>query len=340
MILGLLNAAMACGAMLRESCKVLGIDPSAVQRWRGRPGGADRRAGPKVAPKNKLSDAERSEIIEIATSPEFRDLPPSQIVPRLADRGRYVASESTFYRELHGADLLHHRECSRAPMKRHRPRELRATGPNQVWSWDITYLRGPTRGAYFYLYLCVDVWSRKIVGWVIELSESAEHSSTFLAATCEREGVKPGKLVIHSDNGGPMKGATLLATLIALGVETSFSRPSVSNDNPFSEALYRTLKSRPEFPKDAFETIAAARAWTETFVRWYNEEHHHSAIRFVTPMERHDGLEKAILAARDVVYARAKKRHPSRWSMSTRNWEPIAEVVLNPAPANEAERAA
>jgi putative transposase len=330
MILRLLAEALEDGADQGEACEILGVNETTVQRWRKQSGGTDRRAGPNRAPKNKLKPAEYREVRAIVTSPEFRDLAPSQIVPRLADRGIYIASESTIYRILRKEAMQHHRGTTRPPRKRHRPGEQRATGPNQVWSWDITYLRSPIKGMFFYLYVAVDVWSRKIVGWTIEMSESPEYSSRFLAAACEREGVEPGTLVIHSDNGGPMKGATLLATLQALGVAQSFSRPSVSNDNPFSESNFSTMKRRPVFPDGPFKSIEDARAWMPAFVRWYNTEHRHSGIRFVTPEERHSGREAALLEQRKVVYAKARAAHPERWARSTRTWDPIAEVILNP----------
>lgn len=331
MILKLLGKAIKDGAEQSEACDILGLNETTVQRWRKQPGGGDRRAGPIQAPKNKLTPAEYREVRAIVTSPEFRDLAPSQIVPRLADRGIYIASESTIYRILRKEKMQHHRGTSRPPTKRHRPGERRATGPNQVWSWDITYLKSPIKGVFFYLYVAIDVWSRKIVGWTVEVSEHPEHSARFLAAACEREGVKPGTLVIHADNGGPMKGATLLATLQALGVAMSFSRPSVSNDNPFSESTFSTMKRRPAFPEGPFKSIDDARAWMTSFVRWYNTEHRHSGIRFVTPEDRHSGRETALLEHRKVVYAKARAARPERWTRSTRNWEPVGEVVLNPA---------
>jgi transposase InsO family protein len=340
MILGLLAKALDDGAEQGEACEILGLAATTVQRWRKQPDGADRRAGPLQAPKNKLTPEEYREVRAIVTSSEFRDLAPSQIVPRLADRGVYVASESTIYRILRKEEMQHHRGPSRPPRKRHRPREHRATGPNQVWSWDITYLRSPIKGMFFYLYVAIDVWSRKIVAWTIEVSESPEHSSRFLAAACQREGVEPGQLVIHSDNGGPMKGATLLATLQALGVAQSFSRPSVSNDNPFSESNFSTMKRCPVFPDGPFASIEDARAWMTAFLRWYNTEHRHSGIRFVTPEERHCGQEAALLEQRKIVYAKARAARPERWPRSTRNWDPIAEVVLNPAPAEKEARVA
>ena len=267
--------------------------------------------------------------------PEFRDLSPKQIVPILADRGRYLASESTLYRLLRKREQQKHREPTRAPQKRHRPDELEATGPNQVWTWDITYLRSPIRGEFYYLYMVVDVWSRKIVGWTVEEEEAATHAQAMIIAACFREGVQRDQLVLHSDNGGPMKAATLLATLQVLGVATSFSRPSVSNDNPYSESLFRTTKYRPGYPTAPFASLEDARAWVAKFVRWYNEEHRHSSVRFVTPDERHRGLDVQILEARKRVYADAKSKHPERWSGAIRNWTPIETVTLNPS-ASEA----
>jgi transposase InsO family protein len=215
-----------------------------------------------------------------------------------------------------------------------------AKGPNQVWSWDITYLRSPIRGAFFYLYVVVDVWSRKIVGWAVHEEESGDHASALIEAACAREGVERGELVLHSDNGGPMKAATLLAMLEVLGVAASFSRPRVSNDNPFSEALFRTAKYRPQYPRRPFKSLDEARSWAADFARWYNTEHRHSAIRFVTPDERHSGRDTELLAQRAALYATARERRPERWTGSTRIWTPVREVALNPASNTPAEAAA
>jgi transposase InsO family protein len=275
-----------------------------------------------------LSEEERAAILAITTSLRFRDLPPSQIVPILAEEGVYVASESSFYRLLRQEKLLKHRETSR-PRVNNRPKEYVATGPNQVWSWDITYLRSPVRGRFYYLYLVVDVWSRMIVAWRVEEIESSEIAAQMIQEACMRYAVDRDQLVIHSDNGGPMRGATLLATLQALGIIPSFSRPRVSEDNPYSEALFRTLKYRPEYPDRPFEGLKEAKAWMLAFVRWYNTEHRHSGIQFVTPVSRHTGEAEQILMKRKEVYEEAKRRNPSRWSGTTRNWEPIGEVRLN-----------
>jgi transposase InsO family protein len=176
----------------------------------------------------------------------------------------------------------------------------------------------------------MDIFSRKIVGWQIYDAESSELASEVMRDICERKNIAPNQVVLHSDNGSPMKGATMLATLQALGVMPSFSRPAVSNDNPYSESLFKTLKYRPAYPRRAFESIIAARQWVGTFVHWYNHEHRHSAIRFVTPAERHAGLDTALLHKRTNVYEAAKKRNPERWSGATRNWQPVRVVHLNP----------
>jgi len=187
----------------------------------------------------KLLPAEQREILNVVNSPKYRDLSPNQIVPRLADEGTYLGSESTFYRLLREHHQLAHRQPSRPPTSR-RPREHLATGPCQVWSWDITYMKSPVRGIFYYLYMIVDIWSRKILGWQVHPDESAQHAAGLLCETCDELGIDPQGIVFHADNGGPMKGSTMLATLQRLGVIASFSRPSVSDDNPYSEALFRT----------------------------------------------------------------------------------------------------
>jgi transposase InsO family protein len=226
--------------------------------------------------------------------------------------------------------LLKHREPSRE--RRHsRPQECKASGPNQVWSWDITYLRAAILGQFYYLYLVVDIWSRMIVAWQVAERECEQISSRMIVEACLRHGVKPEQLVLHSDNGGPMKGATLLATLQFLGIIPSFSRPHVSDDNPYSESLFRTLKYRPQYPAVAFESLQQAEDWVQEFVSWYNTEHRHSAIKFVTPAVRHAGQEHQLVVRRKEVYEQAKHRNPARWSGATRNWQPVGEVSLNPA---------
>jgi transposase InsO family protein len=329
MILTLIDEAVADGARLRPACEVLGLSVRTIERWREQDGGDDRRYGPKSAPPNKLSPAEQCQILNLVNAPKFRDLSPNQIVPRLADEGTYFGSESTFYRLLREHQQLAHRQPSRPPSSR-RPREHVATGPCQVWSWDITYLNSPVRGIFFYLYMIEDIWSRKILGWQVHPDQSAEHAACLFCETCEELGIDPQGIVFHADNGGPMKGSTMLATLQRLGVVPSFSRPRVCDDNPYSEALFRTMKYRPEYPSQPFASLEEARAWVAGFVAWYNTEHLHSAIRFVTPDDRHFGRQEAILENRKAVYEQARRRHPERWAGATRNWTPVDAVQLNP----------
>jgi transposase InsO family protein len=324
----LIREAVDSGARRVAAARTVGISMRTLQRWEAVAFPEDQRRGPHGVVGNALSEAERALVVAIATSAPFRDLPPSQIVPILADSGLYVASEATFYRVLREEKLLAHRGTARA-RSHSRPREYTADGPNQVWSWDLTYLRSPTRGSFYYLYLVVDVWSRKIVGWAVHERESPELAAELIQEAVEREGADGRRLVLHSDNGGPMKGATLLATLERLGIVASFSRPRVSDDNPYSEALFRTLKGRPEYPVSPFRSLEDARGWVEAFVDWYNEEHRHSAIQYVTPGQRHRGEHIAILTGRTEVYEEAKENNPRRWSGQVRDWQPVAEVVLN-----------
>lgn len=326
----LLEEAVAAGARQDEACAVLGLDARTVQRWRARPDGGDRRRGPTTPPANALSAEDRAKIRALATAPEFVDLSPHQLVAKLADMGLYVASERSFYRELKRAKLLTHRDRSQ-PRTHKKPCERVASGPRQAWAWDITYLPAAVVGTYYFLYAVLDVWSRKIVAFAVYEAQSDALSAPLVAAACAHEGVRPGTLLLHADNGGAMKGKTMLAKLEELGVMPSFSRPRVSDDNPYPEALFRTLKYRPSYPDGRFATLDDARRWVERFVSWYNDDHQHSGIRFVTPSQRHDGREAAILAHRDEVYRRAREKHPERWSRHTRNWSPIETVRLNPA---------
>ena len=328
MIADLVNEAVGSGARLRKAAGIIGLSARTIIRWR-RDSGEDRRRGPKTEPANKLSKQEREDILEVANSAPFRDLSPKQIVPLLADAGVYLASESSFYRVLREEKMLTHRQASKPPVSR-RPREHAATGPCQVWSWDITYLHSSVRGIFYYLYMIVDVWSRKIVAAEVFAEESMEHSSRLFTKTCFIHNVLPEGLVLHSDNGGPMKGATMVATLDKLGVTASFSRPRVSNDNPYSESLFRTMKYRPGYPSKPFESIDHAQAWVDDFVLWYNTVHLHSAICFITPDDRHYGRQEQILSNRHQVYENARRQHPSRWSSQTRDWNPVRLVWLNP----------
>lgn len=308
------------------ACKDLEIDVKTFKRWKN--DACDKRTGPLSAPANKLSEEEVGEILRVSTSKEYMDLPPCQIVPTLADKGIYIASESSFYKVLKAHYLMEHRGKSR-PKNSYRPAPLVATGPNQIYSWDITFMKGPVTGTFYYLYMFMDIYSRKIVGWKVHDCESMEHSADLIEEICILEKILKKQLVLHSDNGGAMKGATMLATLQKLGVVPSFSRPRVSDDNPFSESLFKTLKYCPEYPSSAFSSIDEAKKWVERFVDWYNNKHLHSGIKFVTPSSRHEGRDAAILERRKQVYMKAKLKNPNRWARDIRNWDKIEKVYLN-----------
>lgn len=322
--------AVHAGARLARACEVVGISERTYQRWQKEPsGGEDRRNGPRNGPANRLTQKERAVVLETLNSPEFRNQSPKQVVPVLAERGEYIGSESSMYRILAEEGLNAHRAPSR-PARHTKPREFVAQGPGQVLTWDITYLRSPVRGAFFYLYLAVDVWSRKILGWAVHDGESSAYASTLIRTVIRENGLSPETLAVHMDNGSPMKGATLRATLEALGVQASYSRPHVSNDNPYSEALFRTLKYRPEYPTKPFQSLEAAQKWVAGFEVWYNTQHRHSAIGYVTPEQRYSGAAEAVFTRRRQVYEAARRRNPQRWTGDVRRWEAPDVVYLNP----------
>jgi transposase InsO family protein len=334
-VLTLINEACQSGARRHKACRQIGLTVRTLQRWQqvSRQAGDRRTRALRRAPDtthNQLSPEERAQVLEVVNSAPFKNLPPSQIVPRLADEGRYLASESTLYRILRQENQMTHRRCEKPAQPRARPRSLCAQAINTIFTWDITYLPTQVRGQFYYLYAFVDLFSRKIVGWQVFETESAEQASALLKNICERHGIKPDQLILHSDNGAPMKGQTMMAMMQTLGVSYSRSRPSVSNDNPYSESLFRTLKYRADLPIEPFADLSQARDCIAALVHWYNEEHHHSGIQFVTPSQRHAGLDQDILLARKQVYEQAKAEKSQRWSKETRNWGYINEVHLNP----------
>lgn len=330
-----IETAHRAGARLARACEVAGIDVRTLQRWK-RSGGltvGDRRPDAvRPMPSHALSAAERARVLQLANEPRFADMPPARIVPSLADEGEYVASESTFSRILRSEGQIQHRGRAKAPCKRRPPTTHVATGPRQVWSWDMTYLPRTVVGSWFYLYLILDIYSRKVVGFEVHETDDSTHAAALVRRTSLAENVAalPAKPVLHGDNGATLKATTVLAMLRWLGISTSYSRPRVSNDNAFVESFFRTAKYAPSFPSGGFSSLVQARQWASRFVCWYNQEHRHSGIRYVTPAQRHAGEDGAVLAARHAVYTAAKARHPARWSRETRDWTPIGAVALNP----------
>jgi len=276
-----------------------------------------------------LNETERKAVLDIANSPEYCDLSPRKIVPLLADKGLYIASESTFYRILRSNNNIRHRYKWKVPSKRNKP-SLLANAPNKVWSWDISFLRSNIRGKFFYLYLFMDIFSRKIVGWDVLEKEDSNSAANILRNACLVEGINKEQLVLHSDNGAAMKGSTMLATLHWLGIIPSFSRPRTSNDNCFSESLFRTMKYSVHYPETSFKSLQEAYHWVLEFVNWYNNENMHSGINYVTPNERHQRMDIIKLQTRKIVYEKAYQENPLRWRRKVRNWKYQDVVHLNP----------
>lgn len=328
-----IEQAHAAGARLDVACAEVGVSLRTVERWQSADGvRADARPDAvRPPPSHKLSDDERQAVLAVCCEARFADLPPGQIVPRLADEGVYLASESSFYRVLRQAEAQHPRGRSQAP-KPSTPVRHVAHAPNQVWCWDVTYLPSPVRGQYFYLYAVIDLFSRKLVAWEVHERENGDEAAALIERAAWREHLRGRPLILHADNGAAQKAYTLKAKLEALGITPSHSRPGVSDDNAHIEAWFRTCKYTPGYPATGFATIDAAREWTLRFVTWYNTEHRHSALAFVTPEQRHRGEDGAILAQRRVLYAAACERQPLRWKRSPRAWTAPDHVWLNPPP--------
>ncbi len=329
-----IEQACADGARLAPACALAGIDAGTLRRWKAGDGliGDRRPDADRPIPSHALSEAERARIIEIANEPRFADTPPARIVPALADEGIYIASESSFHRVLREHGQMNRRGRAQPPRTSRPPTTHIATGPAEVWCWDVTFLPAQIQGRWFYLYLILDLFSRKIVGFEVHDTDSAEHAAHLARRTALAEGVHamPVRPVLHGDNGATLKATTVLAMLHWLGIKPSYSRPRVSDDNAFAEALFRTAKYRPEFPLKGFVDLDDARQWAMRFVQWYKHGHRHSGIRYVTPAQRHTGQEGPVLAARHAVYQDARQRNPQRWSGPTRNWTPVGVVTLNP----------
>ena len=337
--LDILDEGMANGARARELALLLGVGLTTLQRWRrqfvGDGDGVDRRKGSHRHAAHRLSEEERQRILLTCNEPEFAALPPGQIVPVLADRGLYIGSERSFYRVLHAHGQIHRRGRARPPQEPRPVPRLRAIAPNQLWSWDITYLPTTVRGIWLYLYLVIDVWSRKVVAWDVDEREDPAIAADLVSRACLRERIRKGRkqpLILHADNGNAMRAATLESCLEELGVLRFFSRPRVSNDNPYSESLFRTAKYRPDYPRRPFASKEEACQWVASFVDWYNHRHRHSGIKFVTPHQRHSGQAVEVCRHRSVVYEQARQRNPRRWSRSTRCWRQPEVVWINPPP--------
>ena len=330
-----IDVAHAAGARLQQACEIAGIDARTLQRWKAQEGltaGDGRPQALRPMPSHALSPAERAALLTVANEPRFAAVPPARIVPMLADEGVYLGSESSLARVLKAHGQNARRGRAKAPKATRQPTTHIATAPGQVWCWDMTYLPANVMGRWFHLYLILDLYSRKIVGAEVHDSDDADHAMHLVRRTALAESIATlqTKPVLHGDNGSTLKATTVLAMLQWLGIKPSYSRPRVSDDNAYAESLFRTAKYRPEFPAKGFASLDEARAWAAEFVHWYNVDHRHSGIRYVSPQQRHTGGDQAILAARHDLYTQARQRNPARWSGNTRDWSYIGAVTLNP----------
>ncbi len=334
----LIDEAVSAGARKKKACEEIGVPIRSTQRWlkEGEILPDKRPTAKKPEPSNKLTQDEKQSILDTCNADEFAHLPPSQIVPMLTGKDEYIASESSFYRVLKANNQLKHRGKSRPKGSRKTPLSFTASKPNEVWTWDITYCPSRVIGMFYYLYMIIDIYSRKIVGWEVHERQCGDKAAELLQRTVWAERCLNQDVVLHSDNGSPMKSLTMRAKMQDLGIVNSYSRPGVSNDNAYSESLFKTVKYSRQWPSEGFNDLEEVRQWCQGFVSWYNNEHRHSKINFVTPCERHEGKDEAILQKRHDLYQRQKSKNPSRWSKTTRNWEKAGDVELNPVNKKEA----
>jgi putative transposase len=276
-----------------------------------------------------LSTAERQKVLSVLQSERFMDASPRQVWATLLDEGTYLCSVSTMYRLLRQEGQLKERRRQRRVGSYKKP-ELLATGANQVWSWDITKLKGPLKWRYYYLYVILDIYSRYVVGWMVAERECQSLAQCLIEETCSKQGILPGQLTIHADRGSSMTSKSVALLLSDLGVEKTHSRPHTSNDNPFSEAQFKTVKYCPDFP-ERFGCLVDARRFCEGFFGWYNAQHHHTGIALLTPEVVHYGRAEAVLAARQATLLRAFAAHPERFGSKLPQLPSLPEAVwINP----------
>ena len=323
----LIQEAMTNGASLEGSCKTAEISMRTYQRWKSG-NTKDKRKGAEKHIPGKITEKEKQEIIDLCCSNEYKDSNPYDIYISLLDKKKYLASISTIYRVLKSSELLFHRSNKRQSKRKSSPGELIAVGPNQVWSWDITWLKSRVKGIFFFAYMIIDIWDKSIIGWDIHEQESEDHAKDLFERTLREE--KYPQVSIHSDNGNPMKGISLLSLFYDLGIKNSFSRPRVSNDNPFIESFFGTMKTSVKYP-GKFDSIHDARIWMADFVYWYNNHHRHSGNQYFTPSQMRDGSFIDLAESRNRTIFEAYKTKPERWSRKPRQWITSQTVVLNPS---------
>jgi putative transposase len=315
---------------VKSACEALNVPRSQVYRARQTKAAAQ----PRPIPCHALSSGEKTLVREMLNSERFMDQSPRQVYAALLDEGTYLCHWRTMYRILSAHDEVHERRrICRHPV--YKKPELLATKPNQVWSWDITYLRGEATWIHYPLYTVLDIFSRYVVGWMIAEVESGELAKQLIAETARKQGIQPDQLTLHADNGSPMKGKPLSQLLVDLGITKSHSRPHTSDDNPFSEAQFKTMKYRPDYP-DRFSSIDTARTWARPFFDWYNNQHYHSGLNLLTPGSVHYGEVGPIQQNRQAIMLAAYAAHPARFA----GGEPVVKgaptaVYINPPKSGE-----
>lgn len=329
-----LGVAASCRALLLPRSSYYRSARQAVVAAEASPSGAtDRGPGRPNRPVHRraLSAAQRARILETMSSERFIDRSPAHAVAVLLDDGEYLGSERTYYRVLAEAAPLRERRRQRRHAVYAAP-ELLATRPNQVWSWDITKIKGPLKGTWYHLYVIIDLFSRCVVGWAVFDRESKQLATLLIETTCQRQGIKPGELTIHADRGNAMRSSDVAELLVLLGVEKSHSRPYCSNDNPYSESQFKTLKYSPGYP-ERFGSLQDARVFSAEFFRWYNTEHRHRGIAMLTPESVHYGTAEEMLAKRNQVLAEAYRAYPERFvkGMPTAGKVPEAVWINKPS---------
>ena len=320
-------ATLGAAGSVTAACRALGLPRATF--YRRRSPAVQRPAQTRMPPERALTAAERERVLDLLHSKRFVDQAPAPVYAQLLDEGTYVCSIRTMYRILAAADEVRERRDQLRHPAYTKP-ELLATGPNQVWSWDITKLLGPRKWQYYYLYVIMDIYSRYVVGWMIAERESAALAERLLAATAHKQRIRPGQLVVHADRGSSMRSKSVALLLADLGITKTHSRPYTSTDNPYSEAHFKTLKYRPDFPS-RFGSSVDARAFCRHFFRWYNHEHYHSGIGLLTPEVVHYGRVQQVIEQRAAVLTAAYQRHPERFiNKPPRPPEPPAAAWINP----------
>ncbi|MBN2652265.1 MAG: IS3 family transposase [Spirochaetales bacterium] len=327
-VLELIDEAVCNGSRLIPACEAADIAVSTYRRWKNRENLTDQRQFAKKICPFELTDEEQQKIIDVCCEDEYKDETPYTIFVKLLEAGIYIASIRSFYRVLGRHGLTKHRSCKHPGVKHSRPPQKVATAPNQVWTWDITWLPTYVKGLFFYLYTIIDIWDKSIVGWAIHEAESDEYAAQLFSSTLYENRLP--SVHIHSDNGNPMKGISLLTLLNRLDLVNSYSRPRVSNDNPFIESFFGTLKNHRKYP-GKFNSISEAREWAGNFISYYHNHHRHSGINYFTPHQMRSGEYIKLTQIRNDTLTKALAEKPDRWRGRTpKLWNPKHIVILNP----------